>query len=253
MREIRFTGEKASGGTPVQAETIAYLASLSTFPSEVFRTAVNKAIYDLKALGVWGYALHLPVFCGANLTDSLRSLTGASHATTVGSLTHTAYKGFSGFGATKGLVFGGLTVAAMGTTPTVVSAYSINGVGGGGAYLTVDDAGATDHGSTRVRVTNLYYPSGDSAGFPLNAAPTALIAGGRGTTSIVPGAAIKSNSPALYSDPSNNPRTYVDASVDGALVLFAGHWIFNSSVTQAQASKIALIFANLIHTIGALD
>ena len=250
------SGAGLGGSVPTQIETINYLGTLSVLPSADFQAAVNEAIFNIKKIGAWSAALHLGVFCGANSADSLKSLHGANHASMVGVLTHTAYKGFTGFNATKGLVFGGVTAGAQGSSPLMVSAFKALGVGGAGANIFINNTAPSNVGHAAPGSLNIFpnglYASGGSIPLPFQAGSlTPVIAGGKGLITVLPGTLLPNNGGSSLAV-SDGLRTMRDAEISNAQLDLKAYWLFNDTVTTAQGAKLATVLANLMLALDAM-
>lgn len=105
-------------GTPLQTEAAAYFARMSVAPGATFRKAVNQAIFDWKAAGLWTKIKALWLFCADTQQAALLSVIGdtARDATVTGAPVHYPGRGFSGLDASHRVNFGGVSQAHVGAS-----------------------------------------------------------------------------------------------------------------------------------------
>jgi hypothetical protein len=120
--EIAIRGS-GGGFDPATVTLINYLTAQGVPPSGADQTAYNNFIVGLKSAGIWSLFDVIYLFAAADQTAALVNLVnpGTFNATTVSSLTFTAYQGFTSNG-TSSYVTSNFTPSSQGVNYTLNSA-----------------------------------------------------------------------------------------------------------------------------------
>lgn len=245
----------AAGGIPLQAEAAAYFARMAVTPSKSWRDAVNLAIYQWKAVGVWPFVIEGWLHFAETSQAALLGMVGVSDATLTGVPTHTPSKGFSGFGAGVGLNYPASSALLASNNVYTFIAVKLNS---GAAQPVIENttlgAGVTIAGNVQIiGGTPILACSGaDPSGFGLytqNAIDrTFITASGLNSVYLVPGYQVGAGGSV-----TNRGGTYRTVLTATPIAQMTAYGFIAAGAPSRQVVKFLSILADLIDVMGAQD
>lgn len=246
---VRDAGARSSGGIPMQAEASAYFTRIGGAPSTAYRAAVNEFIYRMKAAGIWTPTKACKIFAGPTSAASLMDVVNAAlDATITGSLTHTAYKGFTGLTNTNRMNFG-VSYSTLFASDSFFSCL-VGTVGSGTGDMVTQSTGSNTPGGFNIG-SSLIRPGGMTAsGVTAGAAGEGFVVGGlAANTGINPASGAFTGAASSGSRGTSLVTGAVATHPIGRLV---GHLAMDPGLTNAQYRKASVLFANLFEILDAL-
>lgn len=250
MAAPREPGDR-SGGTPMQNETSAYLARLSTSPTRAYRLALNGFIYEMKRASLLTAMKTCKVLAGPSQADSILDVINASYdGAIVGTLTHTAYKGLSGFTASNRFTFG-VNYSTLFASDAFMSCV-VGTFGGGTGDLITQSTGSNTPGGFNIG-SSLLRPGGLTAsGVSVGPSGEGFVAGGVGAATGINPASGSFTGASSSSGRGTTLQTAPVAAPHG-IGLLAGHMAMDPGLTGKQYRKATVLFANLFEILDALS